>query len=63
MITKNSFHLLTCLQGWGLPEGFIQAGFTPVAHVEMNSYACQTLETRAESFKIVDGIMCQNASY
>ena len=47
MITKNSFHLLTCLQGWGLSEGFIQAGFTPVAHVEMNSYACQTLETRA----------------
>lgn len=30
----------------GLSEGFIQAGFLPVAHVEMNSYASQTLETR-----------------
>lgn len=31
----------------GLSEGFIRAGFTPIAHVEMNPYACQTLETRA----------------
>lgn len=30
----------------GLSEGFIQAGFSPVAHVEMNPYAAQTLETR-----------------
>lgn len=30
----------------GLSEGFIQAGFSPVAHVEMNTYAAQTLETR-----------------
>ncbi len=30
----------------GLSEGFIQAGFKPVAHVEMNPYAAQTLETR-----------------
>ena len=30
----------------GLSEGFIQAGFSPVAHVEMNEAACQTLETR-----------------
>lgn len=30
----------------GLSEGFIQAGFSPVAHVEMNPHAAQTLETR-----------------
>lgn len=30
----------------GLSEGFIQAGFTPVAHVEMDSAACYTLRTR-----------------
>lgn len=30
----------------GLSEGFIQAGFSPIAHVEMNSYAAKTLETR-----------------
>ena len=31
----------------GLSEGFIQAGFNPIAHVEMNAMAAQTLETRA----------------
>ncbi len=30
----------------GLSEGFIQAGFEPLAHVEMNQYAARTLETR-----------------
>lgn len=30
----------------GLSEGFIRAGFTPVAHVEMNKEACDTLRTR-----------------
>jgi DNA (cytosine-5)-methyltransferase 1 len=30
----------------GLSEGFIRAGFNPVAHVEMNKYACETLKTR-----------------
>lgn len=31
----------------GLSEGFIQAGFEPVAHVEMNPDAANTLKTRA----------------
>jgi DNA (cytosine-5)-methyltransferase 1 len=31
----------------GLSEGFIRAGFNPVAHVEMDSHACKTMETRA----------------
>ena len=30
----------------GLSEGFIQAGFRPIAHVEMNPFAAQTLKTR-----------------
>ena len=33
--------------GGGLSEGFIQAGFLPVAHVEMNPFAAKTLETRS----------------
>jgi DNA (cytosine-5)-methyltransferase 1 len=31
----------------GLSEGFINAGFKPVAHVEMDTAACFTLKTRA----------------
>lgn len=30
----------------GLSEGFINAGFSPIAHVEMNKEACETLKTR-----------------
>jgi len=30
----------------GLSEGFIRAGFTPIAHVEMDKAACNTLLTR-----------------
>lgn len=30
----------------GLSEGFIRAGFNPIAHVEMNKDACDTLKTR-----------------
>lgn len=31
----------------GLSEGFIQAGYSPVAHIEMDLAACNTLKTRA----------------
>lgn len=30
----------------GLSEGFIRAGFKPIAHVELDKAACNTLETR-----------------
>lgn len=31
----------------GLSEGFVRAGFNPIAHVEADVYACETLKTRA----------------
>lgn len=43
----NSYNFIDLFAGaGGLSEGFIQAGFAPVAHVEMNPFAAQTLETR-----------------
>ena len=30
----------------GLSEGFIQAGFNPIAHIESDKAACFTLKTR-----------------
>src|SRR5689334_6422614 len=32
--------------GGGMSEGFVRAGFTPVAHVEVDKAACFTLRTR-----------------
>ena len=31
----------------GLSEGFIKAGFSPIAHIEMKQDACNTLKTRS----------------
>lgn len=36
----------------GLSEGFIKAGFKPIAHVEIDSHACKTLETRLVYHKL-----------
>ena len=30
----------------GLSEGFIREGFNPIAHVEIDKAACNTLKTR-----------------
>lgn len=45
---KNTYNFIDLFAGaGGLSEGFFQAGFNPVAHVEMNLSAAQTLETRS----------------
>lgn len=38
----------------GLSEGFLQAGFRPIAHVEMDKYAAKTLETRSAYYYLRD---------
>ena len=43
-----SFNFIDLFAGaGGLSEGFIQAGFEPIAHVEIEKSACNTLKTRA----------------
>lgn len=44
-MTKPTFIDLFSGAG-GLSEGFIKAGFEAIAHVEIDSHACNTLETR-----------------
>lgn len=45
---QSSYNFIDLFAGaGGLSEGFIQAGFRPVAHVEMNEYAAKTFETRS----------------
>lgn len=38
----------------GLSEGFMQEGFEPIAHVEMNPHAAKTLETRIAYYYLKD---------
>ncbi|WP_394266461.1 DNA cytosine methyltransferase [Anaerotignum sp.] len=45
---KGNYNFIDLFAGaGGLSEGFIQAGFNPIAHVEMNKFATQTLITRS----------------
>lgn len=47
-ISNRKYNFIDLFAGaGGLSEGFFQAGFNPVAHVEMNPLAAQTLETRS----------------
>jgi DNA (cytosine-5)-methyltransferase 1 len=36
----------------GLSEGFIRAGYTPLAHIEMNNYALRFCFSSIEIYKI-----------
>ena len=38
----------------GLSEGFIQSGYQPIAHVEMNANAAKTIETRIAYYYLRD---------
>jgi DNA (cytosine-5)-methyltransferase 1 len=45
---SNNYNFIDLFAGaGGLSEGFMSTGFKPVAHVEMNTEACLTLQTRA----------------
>lgn len=47
-MVKKKYTFIDLFAGCGgLSEGFVQAGFSPVAHVEMNNEACDTLRTRS----------------
>ena len=54
-MNKNGLNYIDLFAGaGGLSEGFIQSGYRPVAHVEMNEYAAKTIETRIAYYYLKD---------
>lgn len=54
-MSKKKYTFIDLFAGaGGLSEGFVRAGFTPIAHVEMDKYACDTLRTRAAYHYLMD---------
>ncbi len=54
-MNENGYSYIDLFAGaGGLSEGFIQCGFQPIAHVEMNPNAAKTLETRVAYYYLRD---------
>lgn len=54
-MSKNKLNYIDLFAGaGGLSEGFIQSGYKPVAHVEMNEHAAKTIETRIAYYYLKD---------
>ena len=58
-MNENGLNYIDLFAGaGGLSEGFIQSGYRPVAHVEMNEHAAKTIETRI-AYDAVNGKLLQ----
>ena len=55
MMEGNPLKYLDLFSGaGGLSEGFLDQGFSPVAHVEVDAHSCKTLETRLTYHSLVE---------